>query len=1048
MVRGINSIVFSVVIVLLITTLSSGITAGQIDDFENGTAQDWISGSQNSHPPVNISSGGPAGTTDNYLRLTSSGGFGEGSKLVAFNQSQWTGNYTAANIISIKADVRNFGSTNLMLRLALNGPGGYIYSIAGVSVSAGSGWQTVVFPVAASNLTGGSVNTTLTNVTELRLLHKTTPGYMGDPVAATLGVDNLIAIQPAPLPPPDISWTFSTVLDPNNGNVYMLTGFNPLEANLGAIGAINPTIPLVIGKRYAVTMPSSQRHPFEIIAKGNTYIDDTILLSQGTTVSPFENDPNIAWSDSAGTITFTLTSKLAEAMNNTQTNQTPGYRCQVHPFSERGSFTLSGPPIDALIGLSPVRVNLEVVASGLASPVALVPDPAGMDRLYIVDQSGLVRIIDQGQLLDEPFLDVNNLLVSPLGIIGTHDVNDYDERGLLGLAFHPDFCDPNKPGYQHLYTYTSEPKQVTADFTTELPFAQVDHQNVLREWRMKSNTALVDPNSSRVIIRENHPQFNHNAGHIAFGPDGYLYFGIGDGGGANDTSPGHGLHGNGQNINRAEGKILRIDPINPSLTPSSPNPVSANGAYRIPMDNPFVGIDGLDEIYAYGFRNPFRFSFDKQSGMLIVADVGQNLVEEIDIVNKGGNYGWNLKEGSFKFDPNGKNIGLPLNDPNLTDPVAEYDHDDGISIIGGYPYYSTEVPQLWGSYVFGDFSRGFFSPNGRLFTADLFTGQIQELLIGADKIPLGLFVKGMGQDNQGEIYVLATTALGPYGDTGMVLKIVSVQQQFAAELTFEDAGTNSPATGQAVFILSPDRTSMSFKLNVQDLNNVTQAHIHIAAVPGGNGSPAVWLYPSAPPAVQIPGEFTGTLAKGVFNDANFVGPLAGKTMEDLLKAIRENRAYVNIHTAQFPAGDIRGSISKVLEEPPISAQLSGTPAGVVSEAIGRTILRINPDANSISYQLEVLDLANITQAHIHIAAVPGGNGSPAVWLYPAAPPAVLIPGIYNGILGQGTFTQAGFVGPLAGKTFADLLIAIQENRAYVNIHTQQFPAGEIRGQLK
>ena len=280
------------------------------------------------------------------------------------------------------------------------------------------------------------------------------------------------------------------------------------------------------------------------------------------------------------------------------------------------------------------------------------------------------------------------------------------------------------------------------------------------------------------------------------------------------------------------------------------------------------------------------------------------------------------------------------------------------------------------------------------------------------------------------------------------MKIVSANPQFAAELSSVDAGTNSPATGQTILNLSSDGSFMSFKLIVQGIENVTQAHIQVASVPGGNGSPAVWLYPSAPPAVLIPGEFTGTLAESVFTSANFIGPLAGMTMEDVLTAIRENRAYVNVHTSQYPAGAIRGSISRVIEQPPVSAQLTGAPAGTNSEAIGRAVLRVNPDANSISYQLEVLDIENVTQVHIHVASVPFGNGSPAVWLYPSSPPSVLIPGKFRRILGEGSFTKANFVGPLAGMTINDLLTAIQENRAYVNVHTQQFPAGEIRGLLK
>jgi hypothetical protein len=395
---------------------------------------------------------------------------------------------------------------------------------------------------------------------------------------------------------------------------------------------------------------------------------------------------------------------------------------------------------------------------------------------------------------------------------------------------------------------------------------------------------------------------------MEFGPDGYLYISLGDGGGANDTSAGHGTQGNGQNINTILGSIVRIDPLDPALTPDSPNPASGNGAYRVPADNPFVGIEGVDEIYAYGLRNPYRFSFDARSGALIVPDVGQNRVEEINFVRKGRNYGWNLKEGTFAFDPAGVNIGLPLDDPSLTDPVVQYDHDDGLAVVAGYTYYGTAAPELWGQYVCGDFSRQFSTPEGRLFVADLFTGEIQELLIGAAGRPLGLFVKGLGRDHDGEIYLLASTALGPTGDTGVVMKIVTAPTHFAAVLTGAGAGTDSPATGLATLRLGPDGGTVSYQLKVQGIENVTMAHIHVASEPGGEGAPAVWLYPAAPPAVAIPGEFTGLLGEGNATAANFVGPLAGMTVGDLITAIRENRAYVNVHTQQFPGGEIRGRL--------------------------------------------------------------------------------------------------------------------------------------------
>jgi hypothetical protein len=396
---------------------------------------------------------------------------------------------------------------------------------------------------------------------------------------------------------------------------------------------------------------------------------------------------------------------------------------------------------------------------------------------------------------------------------------------------------------------------------------------------------------------------------LAFGPDGYLYISVGDGGAANDNADGHGPTGNGQNKNTVHGSILRIDPLDP-LTSTSIDPVSMNGKYRVPADNPFVGADGVDEIYAYGFRNAWRFSFDSLTGDLVVADVGQNNIEEIDIVHAGGNYGWNLKEGTFRFNPEDGTVNNSMKDlpEDLIDPVAQYDHDEGISITGGFVYRGYAIPELRGKYVFGDFSSSFFLTDGRLLYADLDTGLIQEFIIGVDDRNLGLYVKAFGQDTDGELYVLAGPALGPFGDTGVILKIVPLQTQFSAELSGTAAGTDSTAAGQALLELSPAGDLISYQLNVQNIENVTMAHIHLAEEPGGDGPPAVWLYPSAPPPELIPGQFSGLLGQGSFTDLELVGPLAGMTLDDLLIAIKENRAYVNVHTEQFPSGEIRGQL--------------------------------------------------------------------------------------------------------------------------------------------
>ena len=287
-------------------------------------------------------------------------------------------------------------------------------------------------------------------------------------------------------------------------------------------------------------------------------------------------------------------------------------------------------------------------------------------------------------------------------------------------------------------------------------------------------------------MRIDKPQFNHNGGAVNFGPDGMLYIATGDGGGADDQdgqpfigppTVGHGPNGNGQDLLAALGKILRIDPHGSN---------SNNGQYGIPVDNPFVGMVGvLEEIWAYGFRNPFRFSFDGPSQALYAGDVGQNSIEEVDVVVSGGNYGWRHKEGTFFFNPNGTGSGFVTKTsagaipPGLLDPIAQYDHDEGLAIIGGFVYRGTTIPRLAGRYVFGEFAKT-FNNDGRIFylrKANLVKpgrkarkSRIAEFKLFGQPA-LGLSLLGMGQDAAGEVYVLANGTGTPFGTTGVVQRI-------------------------------------------------------------------------------------------------------------------------------------------------------------------------------------------------------------------------------------------------------------------------------------
>ena len=269
------------------------------------------------------------------------------------------------------------------------------------------------------------------------------------------------------------------------------------------------------------------------------------------------------------------------------------------------------------------KVDLQLVADGFTSPIGIVASPDNTGRLFVIDQVGKIWIIDQtGNKLSTPFMDVS-LSMIPL-------IENYDERGLLGLAFHPQFATNHK-----FYVYYQLPPRT----------GNTNNLSRISEFQTGSDANLADMSSERILLELDDPQNNHNGGTLAFGPDGFLYISIGDGGAANDVADGHvddwyaaNAGGNGQDIEaNLFGDILRID-------------VDSGSPYGIPADNPFVGKDGLDEIYAYGFRNPYRMSFDMGGNHdLIAGDAGQSLYEEIDLVTKGGNYGWNVKEGKVCF---------------------------------------------------------------------------------------------------------------------------------------------------------------------------------------------------------------------------------------------------------------------------------------------------------------------------------------------------------------------------------------------------------------
>ncbi|MEY2510808.1 MAG: hypothetical protein QOE26_1571 [Verrucomicrobiota bacterium] len=433
--------------------------------------------------------------------------------------------------------------------------------------------------------------------------------------------------------------------------------------------------------------------------------------------------------------------------------------------------TATATPLLPRIGKGPVRIELQTVLTGITSPMQWLSANDGSGRMFLVEQTGKIKIFNNGTLNATPFLDVTSRLVALSA--------NYDERGLLSMAFHPGFTNPSSPGYRKIYTYTSEPVAGAADFTVPIS-GQFNCQAVIAEWQVSAgNPDVIDPATRREVMRIDHPQSNHDGSTLVFRPsDHYLYISLGDGGAANDSGDGHNpTTGNGQDLITVLGKILRIDPLAPALTSSSSDPVSANGKYRVPISNPFVvttqPANRVAEIYALGLRNVFRFSFDPPTDKLIAGEVGQDHVEEIDLIEAGKNYGWNRKEGTFLFNSSNGNVSFdPSPDPALTNPLAQYSHDDGIAVLGGFVYHGSSVLALPGKYVFGDLAAP-GSVSGRLFYLDdLNSGTIKEFRIGNQERELDLLLKGFGQDANGEVYVLADTNIGPTGTTGRVLKII------------------------------------------------------------------------------------------------------------------------------------------------------------------------------------------------------------------------------------------------------------------------------------
>jgi glucose/arabinose dehydrogenase len=349
-----------------------------------------------------------------------------------------------------------------------------------------------------------------------------------------------------------------------------------------------------------------------------------------------------------------------------------------------------GPPADTS------SLALQQVATGLVFPLYLTA-PAGDERLFIVEKGGRIRIVENGTLRPDPFLDISSL------------VSGGSEQGLLGLAFHPDYASNGR---------------FFVDYTDR------NGNTRIARYHVGADANHADRSSARILLTVEQPYSNHNGGQLAFGPDGYLYIGMGDGGSGGDPQ------GNGQDPSDLLGSLLRLD-------------VSADTGYAIPADNPWADSAGArGEIWSIGLRNPWRFSFDRSNGDLYIADVGQNQIEEVDVSpradggGRGANYGWNIMEGNSCFSSGSCNkTGLLL-------PVTQYTHADGCSVTGGYVYRGEAIPSLQGTYFYADFCSGWV----RSFRYE--NGSAAEARSWPSLAPGGS-VPSFGEDASGELYVMS-----------------------------------------------------------------------------------------------------------------------------------------------------------------------------------------------------------------------------------------------------------------------------------------------------
>lgn len=573
---------------------------------------------------------------------------------------------------------------------------------------------------------------------------------------------------------------------------------------VGASGDIdgeqNPTLNLEAGKKYRIVWENGDGKSHNVAIFGtdkNLLVHSPIMANQGQTQ----------------TVEFIATEAMVD------------YYCEVHYIAMRGDVKVSG---QADVETQPAEggyfeqgqtVGLDTVATGLNWPTAMGTVGEGEnERMFVADQTGEIwEFTDDDGLADEPLIDVSDRLY--------HEKPLHPETGMLGVVFHPDFQESRR-----FYTRESRPVEQFSEDAFPKPREKYHHMSVVTEYEANEDLTDAQPTENKFVLTMPSPASNHNSGDIDFGPDGLLYVAIGDGGFGGDTGDmfGHVSGGNAQDVeNNLLGSILRID------VDEQAEVRGEQKNYAIPDDNPLVGENGLDEHWAWGFRNPWGMSFDSE-GRLFAGDVGRSLQEEVDLVVKGGNYGWRLREGTLCFDPyaqgnppkvcaNQSFDGEPLLDPLITYPHSVQAEEQGQtipvgqSVIGGHIYEGDALSDLQGKYVFGEWSYSPVVGSGRLLVAtgpedalqdppkaqepsrsgeDVSPWTAKELQIKGIEGTPNFFVSSFGNRADNELYVLTSATFRRNAEDGAVHRIVPPEQHDITEEATEAGTEGQPETTQ------------------------------------------------------------------------------------------------------------------------------------------------------------------------------------------------------------------------------------------------------------